>query len=79
MNGIDFGLEETVYRCKVCGISTDGRGIHTLRHFFVTHALKTMNIHTISKYIGHKDIRTTFQTYNHLLDDHDIDCGSPRF
>ncbi len=60
-------------RCKKCGISTEDRGVHTLRHFYVSQALKTNPIHIVSKFIGHKDIRTTYTIYGHLLDDQSID------
>ena len=60
-------------RCKKCEISTEDRGVHTLRHFYVSQALKKNPIHIVSKFIGHKDIRTTYTVYGHLLDDQSID------
>lgn len=42
-------------------------GIHALRHTFATIALKTWNINILSKFLGHKDISTTFRIYGHLM------------
>jgi len=42
--------------------------VHDLRHNFATHCLVNgTNIYHLSKYLGHKSVRTTEQTYAHLL------------
>lgn len=56
-----------VYRdvCKRAGIS--GKGIHTLRHTMATRLLdeKVLDIHQISRRLGHRNIATTYKYYVH--------------
>ena len=42
--------------------------IHIMRHSFVTNMLEENDLYKVSKYIGHKDIKTTQQYYNHDSD-----------
>lgn len=54
--------------CKAAGIS--GVRIHDLRHSFISNAiLNGMNIVTVSKYVGHKNVTTTLNQYSHVLKD----------
>ena len=44
--------------------------IHDLRHSFISNAiLNGVDIVTVSKYVGHKNIERTLNTYSHLLKD----------
>lgn len=43
---------------------------HVLRHTFATEMLKShVDITVVAKMLGHKDIRETYETYIHILDD----------
>lgn len=54
---------------KKCGFS-DVTKLHTLRHTFASHlVMKGVDLPTVSKLMGHKDIDTTM-IYSHLADDH---------
>ena len=44
--------------------------IHDLRHSFITNAiLNGADIVTVSRYVGHSDIKQTLNTYSHLMKD----------
>lgn len=44
--------------------------IHDLRHSFITNAiLNGADIVTVSRYVGHSDIKRTLNTYSHLMKD----------
>ena len=48
--------------------------IHDLRHSFISNAiLNGMNIVTVSKYVGHKNVTTTLNQYSHVLKDSEED------
>jgi integrase/recombinase XerC len=51
--------------CKLAGI--EPQGVHTLRHSSATNRLddRTLDIHQVSRRLGHKSIRTTLQFYVH--------------
>jgi integrase/recombinase XerC len=51
--------------CKLAGLQA--KGIHTLRHSSATNRLDdhTLDIHQVSRRLGHSSIRTTYQTYVH--------------
>lgn len=53
--------------CKRAGLPS--LSIHALRHTFATQALKSWNLPRLSKYLGHKDINTTYKIYGHLTTD----------
>lgn len=54
--------------CKKANIT--GIRIHDLRHSFISNAiLNGMNIVTVSKYVGHKNVTTTLDQYSHLLNE----------
>ncbi len=57
-------------RGKLAGISKFERlHAHILRHTFATHILQSgADITIVSKLLGHKDIRVTYETYIHLAD-----------
>lgn len=58
--------------CKAAGIT--GVRIHDLRHSFISNAiLNGMNIVTVSKYVGHKNVTTTLNQYSHVLKDSEED------
>ena len=58
--------------CKAAGIQ--GIRIHDLRHSFISNAiLNGMNIVTVSKYVGHKNVTTTLNQYSHVLKDSEED------
>ena len=42
--------------------------IHIMRHSFTTHMVKEKDIRAVSKYIGHKELKTTEQYYIHDSD-----------
>jgi integrase len=47
-----------------------GYSVHSLRHTFATNLFrKNVDIKYISELLGHADIKTTYNTYIHLLDD----------
>lgn len=61
--------------CKAAGIT--GVRIHDLRHSFISNAiLNGMNIVTVSKYVGHKNVTTTLNQYSHVLKDSEEDMIS---
>lgn len=51
--------------CKLADI--EPQGVHTLRHSSATNRLddRTLDIHQVSRRLGHKSIRTTLQFYVH--------------
>lgn len=54
---------------KKAGI--DAFGPHALRHYFATQLLiKGLSIQLVSKLLGHRSIKTTENTYIHILPDH---------
>lgn len=57
-------------RGRLAGISKFERlHAHILRHTFATHLLQSgADITIVSKLLGHKDIRVTYETYIHLAD-----------
>ena len=58
--------------CKAAGIQNIR--IHDLRHSFISNAiLNGMNIVTVSKYVGHKNVTTTLNQYSHVLKDSEED------
>ena len=58
--------------CRKANIT--GIRIHDLRHSFISNAiLNGMNIVTVSKYVGHKNVTTTLNQYSHVLKDSEDD------
>ena len=51
--------------CAMAGI--DGQGIHTLRHTMATRLLdeRVLDVHQVSRRLGHRDIATTYKYYVH--------------
>lgn len=48
----------------------EGANVHTLRHTFASHlVMQGVDLYTLAKLLGHKDIKTT-QIYAHLAPDH---------
>ena len=67
---VQYGnLKEALNRIyKKAGI--EGATMHTLRHTYATRCFEAgVNIKAISKQLGHKDIKTTYNIYVHLLED----------
>jgi site-specific recombinase XerD len=57
------------YNAKKATGLTKGRGIHTLRHCFASHALDAgVEIHIIKRWMGHSSLKTTYR-YIHLCPD----------
>ena len=50
-------------------------GLHTLRHSFGSYLVSQgVDIATVSKLMGHKDITTTYNVYIHVLQQQQIDA-----
>ena len=48
----------------------EGATMHTLRHTYATRCFEAgVEIKAISEQLGHKDVKTTYNIYIHLLDD----------
>lgn len=63
---IDVRTAQRIYQLakKRAGITKEG-GIHSLRHAFATHLLESgVDIHTISKLMGHNHIATTSRYFH---------------
>ncbi len=58
------------YNAKQATGITKGRGIHTLRHCFASHALDAgVEIYVIKRWMGHSSLKTTYK-YIHLCPDY---------
>ena len=64
---LESGLQKAMRRAvKATGI-TKSASCHTLRHSFATHLLENgVNIRTVQKLMGHKDVKTT-EIYTHVM------------
>lgn len=62
-------LQESLYKIYArAGI--EGATMHTLRHTYATRCFEAgVEILAVSKQLGHKDVKTTYNIYVHLLDD----------
>lgn len=62
-------LQESLYKIyKRAGI--EGATMHTLRHTYATRCFEAgVDIKAVSEQLGHKDVKTTYNTYVHLLED----------
>ena len=60
-------LQEVLYRIyEKAGI--EGATMHTLRHTYATRCFEAeVDIKAISEQLGHKNVRTTYDIYVHLL------------
>lgn len=62
-------VQKVFYDAKRKAGITKGRGIHTLRHCFASHLMDDgVNIYTIKKLLGHRNIKTTWR-YCHVSDE----------
>ncbi|WP_405019060.1 tyrosine-type recombinase/integrase [Kitasatospora sp. NBC_00070] len=53
---------------KAAGLELSGYTPHSLRHFFASTALANgVPIHEVSRWLGHRSIKTTVDTYGHLV------------
>ena len=58
------------YNAKKAAAISKGRGIHTLRHCFASHALEAgVEIYVIKRWMGHSSLKTTYN-YIHLCPDY---------
>lgn len=65
------------YQAKAKARVTKGRGIHTLRHCFASHALEAgTELYIIKRWLGHTSIKTTCK-YIHLTPDYLNKIKSP--
>lgn len=70
-------VQKAFYRAKRHASITKEGGIHSLRHAFATHLLESgVDVHTIQKLLGHKDLSTTAR-YFHLQQSPVAVAGSP--
>ena len=62
-------LQESLYKIYAkAGI--DGATMHTLRHTYATRCFEAgVDIKAVSEQLGHKNVKTTYNIYVHLLDD----------
>lgn len=58
-------------RCDILGIKKQQTSVHIFRHSFITTMLTQTNtsVLAVAKIVGHHDVKTTYQTYSHLLID----------
>lgn len=69
----DVTNQRRIFRRIKKAAKITGIGWHTFRHTFASHALMSgVPIATVSKWMGHADIKTTM-IYSHLLKDHQSD------
>ena len=56
-------------RCKILGIKKQKISCHIFRHSFITTMItqNQVSVLQIAKIVGHHDVKTTYQTYSHLL------------
>ena len=74
---LDSTVQRIFYRAKDRAGITKRCGIHGLRHAFATHMLEGgVNVHTIQRLMGHRDIGTTTR-YFHLARAHLTQTPSP--
>jgi integrase len=61
-----------MFRTMFIRAGLPGYSLHDLRHCHASHLLNSkLNIKSISKRLGHSDVRTTLQIYAHVLDNDD--------
>lgn len=64
-----FGLQEA-FKAAKCPEPSDGHHWHMLRHSFASHAVMAgVDIFTVSKLLGHADVKLTTKVYAHLAPD----------
>lgn len=70
-------IQQTFRRSKIeLNFPADAR-IHSLRHSFATHLLKSgVDIFTVQKLLGHASLKTTFR-YIHILNVNPLEINSP--
>ena len=75
---MSIGTGQSIYyQAKEKAGITKGRGIHTLRHSFATHALESgVELYIIKRWLGHSSIKTTCK-YIHLSPDYHKRVKSP--
>lgn len=75
---MSIGTGQSIYyQAKEKAWITKGRGIHTLRHSFATHALESgVELYIIKRWLGHSSIKTTCK-YIHLSPDYYKRVKSP--
>jgi len=75
---MSIGTGQSIYyQAKEKAGITKGRGIHTLRHCFATHALESgVELYIIKRWLGHTSIKTTCK-YIHLSPDYLKKVKSP--
>ena len=63
-----MSLRENVWKMLLTDAGLHYRRIHDLRHTFATTMLRAKaDLHLVSRWLGHKNLDTTFNTYCHLL------------
>ncbi len=63
-----MSLRQNVWKMLLADAGLPYRRIHDLRHTFATTMLRAKaDLHLVSRWLGHKNLGTTFDTYCHLL------------
>jgi integrase len=67
-NSISRDFRNVLKKLNLRKTSSGNRCFHTLRHTYASHLLmSSVNIFTISRWLGHSSVRVTEKHYGHLI------------